>query len=99
MRQDITKKVYFEFSGGYTSEPFTSIVAGPLPQYYIGTPPRTDLVQTRSDTRTYVQVRLSAVFRTRLTASIFYMHTEDASSQSNFTYSGNQVGLDLNYRY
>jgi hypothetical protein len=42
---------------------------------------------------------LSAVFRTRLTASIFYMHTEDASSQSNFTYSGNQVGLDLNYRY
>jgi hypothetical protein len=99
VRQDITKKVYFEFSGGYTSEPFTSIVAGPLPQYYIGTPPRTDLVQTRSDTRTYVQVRLSAVFRTRLTASIFYMHTEDASSQSNFTYSGNQVGLDLNYRY
>ena len=99
LHQDIAKNMYFEISGGYTSEPFTSIAAGPLPKYFFGAPPTSTLVNTRTDTRTYEQFRLSRVFRTRLTASVFVMFNNNNSSQANFSYSGNQVGLELNYRY
>jgi hypothetical protein len=99
IRQKIVGNLNFEVSGGYTSEPYTSIEPGALPQWFIGPPPRTTLVVTRSDTRTYAQFRLSTVFRNRLTGSVFYMVSEEASTQANFSYSGNQVGLELSYRY
>jgi len=34
-----------------------------------------------------------------LTGSVFCMISDNSSSQSNFNYSGNQVGLELSYRY
>jgi hypothetical protein len=46
-----------------------------------------------------MQIRVGTVFRNRLTASIFYMFSNHSSSQANFTYSGNQVGFELEYRY
>ena len=93
------RKLYFEVTGGYTYEPFTSIEPGPLPQYFFGLPTRTALTVTRSDTISYAQFRLSTVFRSRLTGSVFYMISDNASTQSNFSYSGHQVGLELSYRY
>ena len=99
VRQHLVGKLHFEITGGYTSEPFDSIEAGPLPQYFLGVPPRTTLAVTRLDTRTYAQFRLVMTFRTRLTASIFYMLNNNASSQAKFNYSGQQAGLELNYRY
>jgi hypothetical protein len=99
LRQQIVGNLFFEATGGYTSEPFTSIVPGTLPYYFKGASPHTTLALTRSDSRTYAQVRLSTVFRTRLTGSVFYMFSDNASSQSNFNYSGNQVGLEFSYRY
>jgi hypothetical protein len=99
VRQHIVGTMFFSINGGYTSEPYTSIVPGPLPPYYFGVPTTTYLVQTRSDTRTDIRVSLSAAFRTRLTGSIFYTRNDNTSSQSNFAYSGNQVGLQLNYRF
>jgi len=99
VRQHIVGKVYLLVGGGYTSEPFTSIEPGPLPKYFFGVPSQSALSVTRSDTRTYAQVRLSTTFRTRLTGSIFYMYSDNSSSQANFNYSGNQVGLELSYRY
>jgi hypothetical protein len=97
--QRIIGKMYFSISGSYVLEPFTSIVAGPLPQYYFGFPPTTALAQTRTDTRTNVKATLSTVIRTRLTASIFYLRSDNTSSQADFSYSGNQVGFQLNYRF
>jgi hypothetical protein len=99
IRQKIVGKMFFKISGGYTSEPFTSIEAAPLPKYYFGAPPRTPLQVTRADTRTFVEFTLSTTFRARLTGSVFYRLIASDSSQANFNYSGNQVGLELNYRY
>jgi hypothetical protein len=99
LRQQLIGNLFIEATGGYTSEPFTSIEPGALPQPFIGVPTRTTLALTRSDTRTYAQLRLSTVFRTRLTGSVFCMISDNSSSQSNFNYSGNQVGLELSYRY
>jgi hypothetical protein len=99
LRQQITRKMYLDLSGGYTSKPFTSIQPAPLPHGFTGPEPRTALAVTRTDTRTFEQIGLSAVFRTHLTATIFYMLDNNASSQSNFSYWGHQVGLTLDYRY
>jgi hypothetical protein len=46
-----------------------------------------------------VEFTLSTTFRARLTGSVFYRLIASDSSQANFNYSGNQVGLELNYRY
>ena len=86
-------------SGGYTDESFTSLVAGPLPKYYFGSPPRTDETVIRSDTRIYGKIAFSTIIHTRLNASIFALLSENKSSQANFTYTGHQVGLELDYRY
>lgn len=99
IRQHIAGNLNFEVIGGYTSEPFENIEAGPLPAYFLGAPPRTTLAVTRLDTRTFAQFRLSLAIRARLTASIFYMINNNASSQANFNYAGQQAGLELNYRY
>jgi hypothetical protein len=99
IRQHLVGKLNFEMTGGYASEPFDSIEAGPLPAYFLGVAPRTTLAVTRLDTRTFAQCRLSMIIHTRLTASIFYMINNNASSQANFNYAGQQAGLELNYRY
>jgi hypothetical protein len=99
VRQRIIGRMFFEIEGGYAGTTYTSIVPGPLPKYYFGTAPHAALAVIRSDTRTYGKISLSTVFGTRLTGSIFYMISDNASSQSNFRYSGNEVGLNLDYRY
>jgi hypothetical protein len=99
LRQQIVGQMYLDLSGGYTSEPYTSIQPAPLPGGFTGPRPLSALAVTRTDTRTFEQIGLSTVFRTRLTATIFYMFSDNASSQSNFSYWGHQVGLTLSYRY
>jgi hypothetical protein len=99
IRQKIIGSAYCEISGGYTDEAYTEIVPGPVPKYYFGNPTRTALVLTRSDSRANVRLSLTTVIHTRLNASIFYMYFDNSSSQANFKYSGNQVGLDLNFRW
>jgi len=99
IRQQITEHTYLAVNASYTVEPYTSVVAGPLPQYYIGVPPTTYLVQTRSDNRTTFRASLTTTIRAHLTASIFYLYSENDSSQFNYSYSGNQGGLQLNYRF
>jgi hypothetical protein len=99
VRQRIVGKMFLSINGSYILEPYTSIVAGPLPPYYFGVPPTTALVQTRSDTRTTLRISLSTTFRTHLTGSIFYVYNKDDSSQANYSFSGSQVGLQLNYRF
>jgi hypothetical protein len=68
----VSKNWSFDLTAGYTSEPFYSIVPGPEPVNFGGTPPRTFLATTRTDSRTNVRVSLSRVFHTRFTGSILY---------------------------
>jgi hypothetical protein len=52
----------------------------------------TDIVpEIRSDSRAYGRISLTTVIHTRLTASIFYMYSDNSSSQSNFKYAGNRA--------
>jgi hypothetical protein len=100
VHQKIVGNMFLDVSGGYTSEPYTSIEPGPLPPSFSNlTPPTSTLAVVRSDTITTAQVRLSTAFRTHFTGSIFYTLNEYGSSQSNYKYSGNQVGLELDYHY
>jgi hypothetical protein len=59
----------------------------------------TYLEQVRTDTRTNVRLTLSTVIHTRLNASLFYLHNIYTSTLAGFSYSGNQVGVELNYRF
>jgi hypothetical protein len=99
LRQKIIGSAYGEVSGGYTDESYTDIVPGPAPPGFVNLPIHTDHVEIRSDSRAYGRISLTTVIHTRLTASIFYMYSDNSSSQSNFKYAGNQGGLDLNYRW
>jgi len=99
VRQHIVGTMYFSVNGGYVLESFTTIAPAALPPSDSGGPTTADLVETRSDTRTSVKFSLSTTFRARLDASIFYLLNDNGSSQANFSYSGSQVGLLLNYRF
>jgi hypothetical protein len=101
LHQDIIGSMFLEVIGGYTDQSYTSIIPGLVQtNVFDNLPlPRTPLAVIRSDTRTFGQLRLSTVFHTRVKASIFYMFTDNDSSQAHFKYSGNQVGLELDYRY
>jgi len=91
----------FDLTASYTSEPFTSIVPGPVPPgfYPPKNLPTTFLDTIRTDTRTSVRVSLSRIYRRRFTGTIFYLYSDNNSSQSAFNYSGNQFGLELSYKY
>jgi hypothetical protein len=99
VHQNIIGKMFAELSCGYTDQSYTGIVPGPLPPFYFGTPPRFAEVVDRVDHRSFAKVSLSTIIQTRFTASIFYMISENESSQSNFHYSGNQGGFQLDYKY
>jgi len=95
----VARNLHFNVAATYMSEPFTSIVPAPLPAGDFGVPPKTDLVLVRSDTRYNIRVGLTETFHTHLTGTIFYMWSDNSSSQANFSYTGNQFGLQAIYRF
>jgi hypothetical protein len=97
IRQRVIGRMFLTLSGTYMFEPFTAVVPGHMP--YFGVPLTTYLQQVRTDNRTNVRLTLSTVIHTRLDASLFYLHAVNSSTQAGFSYSGNQVGLELNYRF
>ena len=99
IQQQLLNKLSFALSASYSSEPFTSIEVAPLPQYYLGFPPRSALVTVRSDTFETFNARLTYLLSQRLTASVFYTLSENSSGQANFKYTSSQEGLSLSYLY
>jgi hypothetical protein len=99
LREQLSKRFDFDLTGNYTSVPFTSIVPGKLPPYFLGQATRTTLVEVRDDTLMAVKATLSFHPTSRLTASIFYSLSQNASSQENFSYTATQVGLELKYQF
>lgn len=98
-RQRLLKNLYLDVTGTYSSEPYTSIEPGPLPEYYFGVPPSTTLQVTRVDTSATLSFSLTCAIRRRLSANIFYDLNKVDSSQSSFTLSTSQVGFSLTYSY
>jgi hypothetical protein len=99
LRQHLVKEIYLEIDGGYTTEPFTSIEPGPLPEFFLGAPPRSTQTVVRTDTTEFGKISLSTTFRKRLTGSVFYYASKNASSQVNFSYKSTQTGVELSYHY
>jgi hypothetical protein len=99
IRQALSKKFSLEVNGGYTTMPLDSIEPGPLPQFFLGTPPRTTLQVVSKDTVTSFRFSLSYAVVERASLSIFYMLSDNSTGQSSFAYTSRQVGLSLSYRY
>ncbi|HEY3856230.1 MAG TPA: outer membrane beta-barrel protein [Verrucomicrobiae bacterium] len=97
IQQQLSPKFSLSLAGSYSSEPYTSIEVAPLPQFYLGIPPVSVLETVRSDTFETLNVRLTYLFSSRITASIFYTLSENASGQGNFKYTSLQEGLSLSY--
>ena len=98
-RQQLSKKIFLDGSASYSSEPETAIEPAPLPQFFIGTPPVSTLVQVRNDSTTSFRASLSYNVVERISFSMFYSVSDISSGQANFAYWNHQVGLSLNYRY
>lgn len=97
--QQLTPKFSLNVGGGYTTEPLTSIVPGPLPQYFIGTPPQTTLAEIRTDTITSFKISLLYQIVPRCTLSVYYTYLDNSSGQGNFSYTSKQIGFSADYRY
>jgi hypothetical protein len=99
IRQGLSKKISLSLNAGYSTEPLTSIVPAPLPQYFLGAPPRTTLTEDLSNSSTSFGASLSYAVIERGAISIFYTINDNSSTQGNYAYSSHQVGLTLSYRY
>jgi hypothetical protein len=99
IQQQLSKKISFALNAGYSTEPLTSIVPGPLPQYFFGAPPRSDLSVDRQNTTTSYGANLSYAIVKRGSISVFYSINQNNSSQANYSYSSSQIGFSLSYRY
>jgi hypothetical protein len=99
IQQRLTRRLGLSLSGGYMTADFTSIEPGPLPPFYVGIKPTTELALVRSDRTTFVGASLHYAFTSRLTSSAYYNFSQNSSSEGNFAYSSSQVGVQLSYRY
>lgn len=57
------------------------------------------VVTAREDRTTSSSLRLSTSFLRRGTIAIVYLHTHNSSSASGYTFTSDQTGLELGYRY
>lgn len=100
VRQIIYHSVFVEVDGGYTDEPFATVVPGEAPQFYFGAPPPT-AAQTviRSDTDENLTVSLGMSLSPRITSSFYFTENENNSSLSEYSFKSTQEGFSLMYRY
>lgn len=83
LRQRFLGKVFLNLSGGYSIQNYSSTFG--------------DHAVTREDDYPYFQAGLSTRFLTRGGFSVFYRYSENSSDQSGYSFTSNQVGLQLSY--
>lgn len=93
IRQQLSKKWSVALNAGYSTEPLTSIVPGPLPPYFLGTPPRTSLAVDEEDSSTTFGASVSYAVVEHGAISAFYMVNNNSSGQSNYKYSSTRLGF------
>lgn len=99
LHQQLTEKLFIDFSGGYATTPYTSIEPETLPAGFEEPAPTTTLAQVRNDTITSFEIKLGYAVTQRLIFTVFYSVSHNASSQASFSYTSDQVGLSMNYTY
>jgi hypothetical protein len=85
LRQRLLGKLFLDLSGGFTMSDYHSSLAG--------------VEISRNDYGTYFMARLSLLILKRGTASVFYYLSDNTSNENGFTYTSNQVGFELGYRF
>ncbi len=84
--QRLITKLYLIVGGGYNRVRYVASTPGVSPN--------------RTDDYYFFSSRLSWRFLKRGTVAVFYQYSDNSSSsESGFTFSSNQVGLELGYRY
>jgi hypothetical protein len=91
LNQRLLGRLYLDLSGGYNTSKYVASVSG--------------LSTSRNDDVYSFNARLTYPLLKRATVSVFYGYSDNSSSQSGFTsgsgfsYTSNQVGLEIGYRY
>ena len=85
LNQRLLGKLYLDLSGGYNRDHYVSMVSQPI--------------AGRDDDYYSFNARLTCPWLKRGTVSAFYQYTDNASSQSGFTYDSSQVGVQIGYRF
>jgi hypothetical protein len=85
LRQRLLGKLFLDLNGGYSLVSYHSSAAG--------------IEISRTDHITFFSARLSIVFLKRGTASVVYYLSDNSSNESGFSYTSNQAGLELGYRF
>ena len=99
INQVLSKKFSVQGNVGYSSFPQTSIVPGPLPQYYVGAAPMTTLQEVSHNNVTSLRIGLTYALVQRAVFSVFYTWSDRSSGEADFAYISRQVGFSLNYHY
>lgn len=100
LRQELSRKFSIQGNAGYIQIPETSIVPGPLPQFYIGAPTVTPLSRISNDDVTSLGISLSyALVPDHAILSVLYNWRNNSSGQAAFSYLSHQVGFTFNYTY
>ncbi len=85
LSQRLLGKLYLEVSAGYNWNDYTSLASG---------------VAAQSAADYYsVNVQLSTAFLKRGTIAVFYNYSDNSTAQANLSYTSNQVGFNVGFRY
>jgi hypothetical protein len=85
LRQRLLGKLFLDVSAGYNWNNYTSLVSGV---------PANAAVDYYS-----VNVQLSTTFLKRGTFAVFYSYSDNSTTQAGLSYTSNQIGFNIGYRY
>lgn len=85
LRQRLLGKLYLDLSGGYSTSSYNATTSA--------------ISANRNDDHSDINVRLSCPFLKRGSASVYYDWSDNSSNENGFSYTSNQVGLELGYRF
>lgn len=85
LRQRLLGKLFLDLNGGYNLVSYHTSAAG--------------IDISRTDHLTFFSARLTMVILRRGTAAVFYYLNDNSSNATDFSYTSNQVGFELGYRF
>ena len=85
LRQRLFGKIFLDVNGGYRFSAYRATATG--------------LSVSREDDNFYYNIRLSTSFLKRGTIAVFYHANENTSDDTGFSYSSEQVGVEVGFRY
>jgi len=99
LHQQLSPKLSLALSATYSEIPLTSTENAPMPQFFVGNAPTSTLLVAQNSKVSSGRISLSYTINQHASLSIFYMISDNSSSQAAYSYWSRQVGLYLSYRY